>query len=198
MAEDKIMDWDGHYQEGHTPWQRRDLNPAFVHWRHTYLHKPCRILVPGCGTSPEVVELARMGFDVTALDLSQTAIDRQREMLEKARQRATLEVDDVLTWMPEHHFDMIYEQTCLCAIDPHDRHHYHQQLRHWLKPEGTLLALFMQNEEANGLPHHCSIHDMKELFTDEHWHWPNPPFFEAPHSDGLYELAAVLTRHEIP
>jgi hypothetical protein len=86
--------------------------------------------VPGCGTSPEVVEFARLGFDATALDLSQTAIDKQSEYLAQTRQTATLEVDSVLTWMPEHHFDMIYEQTCLCALEPHDRHYYLQQLRH--------------------------------------------------------------------
>jgi ubiquinone/menaquinone biosynthesis C-methylase UbiE len=198
MSEDKVMDWDGLYQEGTTPWQRRDLNPAFIHWRHTHLHKPCHILVPGCGTSPEVVELARMGFHVTALDLSPTAIEKQREMLKEARVSATLEVDDVLTWMPEHHFDLIYEQTCLCAITPHDRHFYHQQLRHWLKPEGSLLALFMQTGEAGGPPYDCPVPDMKVLFSDEHWHWPEPPYFQSPHSGEMFEYAVELKRHERP
>ena len=193
-----MPDWEALYQEDRTPWQRKGLNPAFDYWRHQHLFQPCRILVPGCGTSPEVVELARLGFDVTALDLSQTAIDKQREYLSQTRQTATLEVDSVLTWMPEHHFDMIYEQTCLCALELHDRHHYVQQLRHWLKPDGTLFALFMQTGEEGGPPYDCPILKMEELFSGEHWRWPDPPFFESHHSGQMFELGVVLKRHDRP
>ena len=196
--EEKGPDWDDMYKEGEVPWQRTELNPAFDHWRHEKVLKPCRILVPGCGTSPEIVELARAGFDVTALDISKTAIEEQKRMLDDAQQSATLVVDDVLTWMPLHGFEMIYEQTCLCALHPEDRHHYHHQLRHWLKPEGKLLALFMQTGRKDGLPYDCPLEEMKDLFTEEHWHWPSPPYFQSKHSDGLYEIAVVLTRHELP
>ena len=199
MPDSPTLDWDSFYQDGsRPPWQRSELNPAFEHWVYKQIVKPCRILVPGCGDSLEVVEFARAGFDVTALDISKSAIDLQRQHLKDARLHATLENEDVLTWMPAHAFDAIYEQTCLCALLPEDRHHYHHQLRHWLKPEGKLLALFMQTGKSEGPPYDCPLDDMRELFTAEHWRWPEPPYFQSPHHGAMHELGVILTRHEVP
>ncbi len=199
MADDRTLDWDALYRKGERPaWQRDELNPAYEYWLHKKNLKPCRLLIPGCGDCMEVVEFARAGFDVTAIDLSETAINLQKAHLEESRQNARLEVDDVLTWMPAHQFDMIYEQSCLCALKPEDRHHYHHQLRHWLRPEGKLLALFMQTGKPDGPPYDCPIEDMEELFSPTHWRWEEPPYFHSPHFKGFHEFAVILTRHEVP
>lgn len=51
---------------------------------------------------------------------------------------------DVLTYQPDKPFDAIYEQTCLCALHPDHWVDYARQFRQWLKPQGSLWALFMQ------------------------------------------------------
>ena len=60
-----------------------------------------------------------------------------------------------------------------------------------------MLALFMQTNDDGGPPYHCPIPDMKELFTADHWRWPDPPYLEAPHHGDLYEIGVVLKRHEV-
>jgi hypothetical protein len=54
----------------------------------------------------------------------------------------------VLTWCPEQPFDAIYEQTCLCALHPDHWAAYARQLHAWLRPAGTLWAMFMQTLAA--------------------------------------------------
>ncbi len=194
MAVYRRPNWDALFQEGRTPWQREGLNPAYHNWKKYGTLVPGRILVPGCGGSHEVLALAQAGFDVTALDLSETAIAYQREHLDEAGLEAQFETDDVLTWIPNHTFDMIYDQTCLCALVPSDRHHYERQLHLWLKHEGKLLMLFMQTGEEGGPPYDCHLGDMHELFPEERWHWSAPPYFRSNHSGQMYEYAVVLTR----
>ena len=106
--------------------------------------KPCRILVPGCGSGYEVAALAKAGFDVTGLDFAPVAIARTRQLLEAANLKAELVEADALTWRPARAYDAIYEQTCLCALYPDDWRAYADQLYEWIRPGGRLFALFVQ------------------------------------------------------
>ena len=67
--------WDLRYGHGVTPWDRGGCNPALVRWLDRGELDRCRVLVPGCGRGHEVIELARRGLDVTAVDLAPTALD---------------------------------------------------------------------------------------------------------------------------
>ena len=66
--------WESRFQASHTPWERGQINPAFIDWRASGELAPCRILVPGAGRSPEPAALLEAGFDVVALDLAESAI----------------------------------------------------------------------------------------------------------------------------
>ena len=101
---------------------------------------------------------------------------------------------DLLWWTPAEPFDAIYEQTCLCALDPADWREYARRLAGWLSPGGRLFALFMQTGKEGGPPYHCAMPAMRELFADDDWQWPASHPFEIPHPTGLTELACVLTR----
>lgn len=189
-----MLDWDECYRDGRWPWQREGLNPAFQTWLEDGRFAGKRVLIPGCGGSTEGLELAKSGADVTLLDLSDTAIAMQRKRFDEAGVSATLQVGNVLTWSAEHPFDVIYEQTCLCALEPSDRAAYVANLAHWLAPTGTLLALFMHTNREGGPPFHCPLADMRELFGDAVWRWPDSPYLHVPHSPGLFEVGVTLTR----
>ena len=79
---------------------------------------PCRILIPSSGHGHEVVELARRGFAICALDIAPTALSRLRMARARKGLDARLVQADVLYWQPDAPFDAIYEQTCLCALAP--------------------------------------------------------------------------------
>jgi hypothetical protein len=109
---------------------------------------------------------------------------------------------DVLSFEPHKKFDAIYEQTCLCAIHPEHWLEYSQQLHHWLKPEGSLWALYMQmirpaaSQEGviHGPPYHCDINAMRALFSEKAWVWPRPPYAKVDHPNLSHELAVCLVR----
>jgi SAM-dependent methyltransferase len=193
--------WDQRFAEGDTPWDRGAANPQLGIWLLVGALKPCRILVPGCGSGYEVAVLAQEGFDVTALDYSPEAIARTRKRLGDESLKATLVEADALAWQPDKPFDAIYEQTCLCALYPDQWRDYADQLHRWLTPGGKLFALFVQllrpgaaDGAIEGPPYHCDINAMRALFPDPLWSWPKPPYPRTNHPRGLAELAAILNR----
>ncbi|PJA33792.1 MAG: thiopurine S-methyltransferase, partial [Zetaproteobacteria bacterium CG_4_9_14_3_um_filter_53_7] len=90
-------------------------------------------------------------------------------------------------------FDAIYEQTCLCALQPTQWSDYEQWLYNHLKPGGQLLALFMQTNAEGGPPFHCDVTEMKPLFAASRWLWPDNGD-TVPHPSGRHELAHLLIR----
>lgn len=155
---------------------------------------PCRVLVPGCGRGHEVVELASRGFEVVALDIAPTALEALEQDLRPCKLEAELVVADALTWMPHQGFDLIYEQTCFCALDPVHWPTYAQQLARWLKPGGRLLAAFMQTGAEGGPPYHCDLEVMRGHLPESVWEWPQGAPAKVAHPRGIFELVVQLRR----
>ena len=186
-------DWEGHYQRGETGWDRGNASPALAHWRETDSLSPCRILIPGSGYGHEAVELARLDFNVTAVDIADSPVRHLRQKLNELEIHADIVQADVLNWQPQQPFDAIYEQTCLCALNPEMWPEYEQQLHRWLKPGGSLFAQFMQTGNAGGPPHHCDLLKMRELFDGSRWQWPeDEQLLLVPHSGNRFELGFRL------
>jgi SAM-dependent methyltransferase len=193
--------WQDRFEKGQTNWDRGGVSPQLRSWLDTGALSPSRICVPGCGSGWEVAELARHGFDVTGVDYTPAAVERARASLERRELMGRVEQANVLTWCPEQPFDAIYEQTCLCALHPDHWAAYARQLHAWLRPAGTLWAMFMQTLAAGaaegrieGPPYHCDIHAMRALFPADRWDWPKPPYPRVPHPRGMAELAVPLVR----
>lgn len=186
--------WERRYQDAHTPWDREGVSPALHHWLEMGVLTPGRILVPGCGRGHEVVELARLGFAVTALDVAPTAVACLQERLQEQGLCADVRQVDLFAWEPDDPYDAIYDQTSLCAIVPSQWPYYVQRLHSWLRPGGQLVILFMQTERPGGPPFHCELSEMRRLFPPGRWHWPDDPPLDVPHSVGFVEKGYVLAR----
>lgn len=194
--------WQERFLSGQTAWDRGEPSPQLLAWLDSGALKPCRIAVPGCGSGWEVAELARRGFEVVGIDYTAAAVARVRHLLAAQELYPPIVQADVLQWQPDQPLDAVYEQTCLCAIHPASWVAYAQQLQRWLRPGGTLWALFMQvrrpeaetEGRALGPPYHCDMTAMQALFPTPHWRWPEPPHPAVPHPNGWRELAAPLTR----
>lgn len=195
--------WQERFAAGDMPWDRGEANPQLGAWLAAGALKPCRILVPGCGSGFEVAALAKAGFDVTALDYAPVAIERTRQRLAAENLKAELIEADALKWRPARAYDAIYEQTCLCALYPDDWRAYADQLHRWLVPGGRLFALLVQflrpaaaDGAIQGPPYHCDINAMRALFPQPLWSWPKPPYARTSHPRGLAELAVVLEHRQ--
>ncbi|MDQ7003120.1 MAG: methyltransferase domain-containing protein, partial [Ghiorsea sp.] len=173
-----MPDWESLYQAQDTGWDRGETSPAL----HTFLDKGGlehvkTILIPGCGRGYEVVALAKRGFEVTALDLAPSAVAHLKQTLEKEGLKANAVCIDIFDFKAPQAFDAVYEQTCLCAIEPSQREAYAKTVADWLKPKGKLLLNMMQTGDESGPPFHCDWMDMRKLFPVEQWLWQEEPPF---------------------
>lgn len=189
--------WEEKYQANTIPWDRGGASPALHRWLDADALAHGRILVPGCGRGHEAVELARRGFLVTGLDIAPTALKLLETELVASGVTATLVCADALLWHPDMLFDAIYEQTCLCALQPDLWPSYERQLFDWLKPGGRLYALFMQTGREGGPPFHCELANMRTLFPSSRWIWPDTKPERESHPNGMFELATVLVRRQV-
>lgn len=192
------LDWEAKFKAGDAPWERGGLHPAAAHFRQTgMLTADKSIYVPGCGRSPEPVAFARYGLRVTASDVAPSAVKRQSEQMTAAGLDAAVFEADGLSWRLPAPFDLLWEQTFLCAIHPHDRPRHEKMAFEVLKPGGRLIALFMQKDEPGGPPYGCSLPAMRLLFPETRWIWPaDDAFIAFPHPElgGKAELGGVLVR----
>jgi hypothetical protein len=187
-----VLDWEARYQETSVPWERDGLNPAFTAWQPWLETQKGTVLIPGCGRSPELLAFADLDFRVIGIDLAESAVRFQRSALTQSSGDNEVIVTNLFDWLPETPVDIIYEQTCLCALKPEHWSAYETQLTQWLRPGGNLLGLFMQTGEGGGPPFHCDLDAMGDLFASERWIW-HPVPVRSEHPLGVHELGYRLT-----
>jgi methyl halide transferase len=192
--DDLSASWAQRYRDEQIGWDRGAPSPALEHWISTGAIQQGHWLIPGCGQGWEVDRLVGLGCQVTAIDIVPAALARVRARLDALQLQAQLIEADVLSWAPEAPFDGIFEQTCLCALHPSSWAAYETQLHRWLRPGGSLLALFMQTGRDGGPPFDSPFPQMRHLFTEARWKWLGEPPKSWPHPSGLHELAAQLRR----
>ncbi len=192
-SEISSRDWQTRYDEGKTGWDRGQCNPMLELWLNSAKLKPGKILVPGCGRGHEVIELAARGFEVTAVDFADAAVQSLTVQLQAKGLVANVVQADIFSLCLANDFDAIYEQTFLCAVHPNQWPDYVRRLGTWLRPGGQVFALFMQSNESGGPPFHCDLNAMRQLFDESKWQWSDSTE-RVEHPTGLHELACVVTR----
>lgn len=140
--------------------------------------------------------LAEAGFDVTAIDFADSAVAEMTAELKSRSLSATIVQADIFVFEPQESFNAIYDQTCLCAIHPGRWEAYELSLHKWLRPGGNLFSLFTQSGRPDGPPFHCDLEQMKSLFHEDRWEWPDSTD-RVEHPAGIHEIACILARKEI-
>lgn len=105
MAEQRPADfWETHYGAVDRVWSGRP-NTAVVDVAGGL--PPGRVLDLGCGEGGDAVWLAGRGWDVTAVDISPTAVDRGRAAAAAACVAVRFVVADLTTWEPDASYDLV-------------------------------------------------------------------------------------------
>lgn len=110
--------------------------------------KPCRAIELGCGAGNYVIYLAQNGFDVTGVDVSESAIEMaKRSALEKGVE-CSFVTADVRGDIPEvqDKFDFAYDWEVMHHIYPEDREAYINNVYKLLNPEGVYLSVCFSEE----------------------------------------------------
>lgn len=125
------------------------------------------MLVPGAGRGHDAIAWARGGHVATAVDFAPLAVEGARTL---ARERGVeLEVvqADIFD-LPRSlvgSFDLVWEQTCLCAIDPERRTDYVDSMHRALRPDGELVALLWNHGREGGPPWNMEPEAITELLA---------------------------------
>jgi len=148
---DGAVDWASRYRSEDTPWDlggpHPELSARLQDGRLSPDDAPGRrALVPGAGRAHDALALARRGWIVTALDLvGSVAADAGPEL---ERHGGRFVTGDAFTWDPhtsgtedEARFDLVWDHTFFCAIDPAARPAWGARARELVAPGGRYAAL---------------------------------------------------------
>lgn len=112
---------------------------------------PARVLDVGCGTGAQGLEMARAGYEVTAIDPDPSAIEiAERSGHDSRPGRLTYHQGDVATWMADEGggFDVIVSSRVL--------HHVPEptaaleRIHRWLRPGGQLVCVDFLHDRFDG------------------------------------------------
>jgi SAM-dependent methyltransferase len=111
--------------------------------------KPCKTIDLGCGTGNYSIYLASVGFDVTGIDISPTAIKIAQENAKKKGIKCNFLVADVLGNLNEVKgtFDFAYDWELLHHIFPEQRRIYVKNVYKILNPRGKYLSVCFSEKE---------------------------------------------------
>ncbi|WP_217909824.1 methyltransferase domain-containing protein [Pseudenhygromyxa sp. WMMC2535] len=154
MNEDESRAWNSRYAEGTTHWDLGGAPPVLEQLIARQRGRR-RVLVPGAGHGHDALAWAAAGHEVVALDFAPLAVASMRE---RASQRGvSLEVLEADVTRPPASlragFDLVWEQTCLCALEPQLRRPYLEQMAAVLHPEGRMVALLWSHGREGGPPY---------------------------------------------
>jgi 2-polyprenyl-3-methyl-5-hydroxy-6-metoxy-1,4-benzoquinol methylase len=99
--------------------------------------KPCATIDLGCGLGNYAVYLASIGFDVTGVDISPTAIKFAKDNAKRKGVKCNFIVANILTGLAGigRTFDFAYDWEVLHSIFPEKRKKYVQNVHGILTPE---------------------------------------------------------------
>lgn len=129
--------WDERYRESDRVWSN---NPNPVLLEHVKTLAPGRALDLGCGEGADARWLAEQGWKVTAVDISQVAIDRAKAFGDGADSITWQQGDPIATAPPPRSFDLVSMQYFPVLKTPDDTGA--RGLVEAVAPGGTLLVVF--------------------------------------------------------
>ncbi len=159
-------DWEDAYRSGETPWEKGVPHPALVDFLSERGPFAGEIFVPGCGSGHDVRALSAPGNHVIGIDSAPAAIERATAFPLVAHESYLLADLFALPSEWSGRFDVVFEHTCFCAINPAERPEYVEAVVRLLKPGGTLLAIFFLNpdHDEEGPPYGISREELEILF----------------------------------
>ena len=133
--------FDKHYSEGYTPWVHKRADFNLVNMIREWPFKPRKVLEMGCGTGTDAIWLAQQGFDVTAVDAVDLAIQIARETV--GADRVNFLVRDFLhDDIPGGPFDLAFDRGFFHSFDSdRDRKGIAKKTSSLLSDDGYWLTL---------------------------------------------------------
>ena len=155
--------WEAQYKSKATAWDLGKVSPPIQNYVDTIKNKNITVLIPGCGNSYEAEYLLDHGFtNITVIDIAPTLV---ADLKEKFKNNSNIQI--VLGDFFEHQgeYDLIIEQTFLCALAPTMRQKYVWKMHQLLASEGKLAGLIFNRTFEVSPPFGGSKEEYEMLFA---------------------------------
>ncbi len=131
--------WSQKYQSNQLGWDIGEVSPPIKAYIDQLIDKDVSILIPGAGNAYEAAYLLEQGFkNVTVLDIAEEPLANLKERVPSFPEQQILQED---FFIHGGQYDLIFEQTFFCALDPSLRVDYIDKMKSLLKPKGKLVGL---------------------------------------------------------
>jgi SAM-dependent methyltransferase len=132
------------------PWNTESPPAALVSLVETGQVQPCKTIDMGCGAGNYAIYLASVGFDVTGVDISPSAVALAEANAKEEGVKCRFVVADILGGLPEigDTFDFAYDWGVLHHVFPEDRKRYVKTVHRLLIPGGKYLSVCFSEKDA--------------------------------------------------
>ncbi len=168
-AHNKASAWfDGLYQENkdtheNIPWARQAVNPLLQSYLDEEDVHQGKALVIGCGLGDDAMALVEAGYDVTAIDVSQTALDLAQARFPNAD--IDFKKQDIFEY--EETFDFVFEAFTVQSLPVEFREKMVKAVASTVAKGGRLLLVAHKREEMFDGPPWPLTQEEVDLFKGE-------------------------------
>ena len=167
----RVSSWEDLYKEVDVetmPWFSpeldEDLEKALTKLNITNGH----FLDIGTGPATQAIALAKLGFKVTATDISETAIEKARERASHERLIIDFKQDDIVTTHLRRKFNLAFDRGCFHVLTPKKRPKYREMVSRLIKPGGYLfLKCFSYKEPGESGPYRFKPEEIEKTFWSQ-------------------------------
>ncbi len=162
-------DWDYTYSSSDVeqlPWYYPKLDGDLGKEIRAMGLKRGKFLDIGTGPGTQAVNLAQMGFKVTATDISMMAVDKARKRAKKYHVKIKFLVDDILeTKLKSNQFDFILDRGVFHTLEADERAKYVRNVRRILKRDGIyFMKCFSTKTPGHWGPYRFTKKQINEYF----------------------------------
>ncbi|RLA67057.1 MAG: SAM-dependent methyltransferase [Epsilonproteobacteria bacterium] len=169
QAHNKASAWfDGLYKNNKTsqeniPWARQSVNPLLQTYLDTDVEHQGRALVIGCGLGDDAIALEKAGYVVTAIDVSQTALDLAQERFRDSKVQFVHQ--DIFEY--EERFDFVFEALTIQSLPIEFRQKMIRAVANTVAKNAKLLLVAHQRKAMVDGPPWPLTKEEVDLFKEE-------------------------------
>jgi SAM-dependent methyltransferase len=136
---------------GDIPWNIEIPPKALVDLVESGRVQPCKTIDMGCGAGNYAIYLASVGFDVTGVDISPSAIALAEAQAKQKGVTCRFVAADVLGGLVDFTdtFDFAYDWSLLHHVFPNDRKQYVETVHRLLIPGGKYLSVCFSDKDTS-------------------------------------------------
>ncbi len=146
-------------------WELGKPRPILVEYVEKGLVPKGKALDLCCGAGTNTVYLAEKGFEVTGIDISQTALEFAEAKAAQANVKIDFSVQNFVELpFPSGVFDFVFDMGCFHHVKPADRHKFIQGVHRVLKAGGVYMLTCFSYRNGPGW-NHFTKKQLVDLFS---------------------------------